>query len=234
MVDAELSDVKETVEFLKDQVGQASNDLYEMKEEIAELNDDVYREMDRDYYDLKDYVKHRVHRHNKQKHACTDTTAAAADTTDPIQMIVTEYADTDADDTDADDTDAVADAEAAAVWAKPTLISNELASFLGKPEGSVLLRTEVTREVLAYIRDHKLQDKDNGRKINPDDKLFKLLKLNKGDELTYFSLQSYMAVHFTKFSADTTTADTTASAAAAEDEGVVIIMDNLFSAEDDE
>jgi len=234
MVDAELSDVKETVEFLKDEVGQASNDLYEMKEEIAELNDDVYREMDRDYYDLKDYVKHRVHRHNKQKHACADTTAAAADTTDPIQMIVTEYADadaddTDADDTDADDTDAVADAEAAAVFVKPTLISNEMASFLGKPEGSVLFRTEVTREVLAYIRDHKLQDKDNGRKINPDDNLFKLLKLNKGDELTYFSLQSYMAVHFTKFSADTNTADTTA-----EDEGVVIIMDNLFSAEDDE
>jgi len=83
-------------------------------------------------------------------------------------------------------------------FVKPTLISNELASFLGRPEGSVLARTEVTREVNSYIRSQQLQDKDNGRKINPDAKLLKLLKLKKGDELTYFNLQKYMAVHFAK------------------------------------
>jgi chromatin remodeling complex protein RSC6 len=83
-------------------------------------------------------------------------------------------------------------------FVKPTLISNELAAFLGKPEGSVLARTEVTREVNAYIRTQKLQDKDNGRKINPDAKLLKLLKLKKGEELTYFNLQKYMAGHFAK------------------------------------
>ena len=91
-------------------------------------------------------------------------------------------------------------------FVKPTLISNELAAFLGKPEGSVLARTEVTREVNAYIRTQKLQDKDNGRKINPDAKLLKLLKLKKGDELTYFNLQKYMAVHFAKSSAATAAA----------------------------
>ena len=96
-------------------------------------------------------------------------------------------------------------------FVKPTLISNELAAFLGKPEGSVLARTEVTREVNAYIRNQKLQDKDNGRKINPDAKLLKLLKLKKGDELTYFNLQKYMAAHFTKSSA----APAAAAAAAA-------------------
>lgn len=83
-------------------------------------------------------------------------------------------------------------------FVKPTLISNELAAFLGKPEGSVLARTEVTREVNAYIRAQSLQDKDNGRKINPDAKLLKLLKLKKGEELTYFNLQKYMAAHFAK------------------------------------
>lgn len=96
-------------------------------------------------------------------------------------------------------------------FVKPTLISNELAAFLGKPEGSVLARTEVTREVNAYIRAQKLQDKDNGRKINPDAKLLKLLKLKKGDELTYFNLQKYMAAHFAKSS----TALAAAAAAAA-------------------
>lgn len=85
-------------------------------------------------------------------------------------------------------------------FVKPTLISNELAGFLGKPEGSEMARTEVTREINSYIREHKLQDKDNGRKIIADKKLTSLLKLKKGDELTYFNLQKYMSPHFAKAS----------------------------------
>ena len=83
-------------------------------------------------------------------------------------------------------------------FVKPTRISDELASFLGKDKGSEMARTDVTREINTYIRAHKLQDKDNGRKINPDSKLASLLKLNKTDELTYFNLQKYMSPHFAK------------------------------------
>jgi upstream activation factor subunit UAF30 len=83
-------------------------------------------------------------------------------------------------------------------FVKPTLISNELAAFLGKDKGSEMARTEVTREINAYIRKHQLQDKTNGRKIIPDNSLTKLLKLNKTDELTYFNLQKYMSPHFAK------------------------------------
>jgi upstream activation factor subunit UAF30 len=61
-----------------------------------------------------------------------------------------------------------------------------------------MARTDVTREINTYIRAHKLQDKDNGRKINPDAKLAALLKLKKTDELTYFNLQRYMSPHFSK------------------------------------
>ena len=85
-------------------------------------------------------------------------------------------------------------------FVKPTLISNELATFLGKPEGTEMARTEVTREINSYIRAHSLQDKDNGRKIIPDAKLKGLLKLKKGEELTYFNLQKYMSPHFAKAS----------------------------------
>ena len=85
-------------------------------------------------------------------------------------------------------------------FVKPTLISNELADFLGKPEGSEMARTDVTREINKYIRTNNLQDKENGRKINPDKKLTSLLKLKKGDELTYFNLQRYMSPHFAKAS----------------------------------
>jgi len=83
-------------------------------------------------------------------------------------------------------------------FVKPTKISDELAKFLEKPVGSEMARTDVTREINTYIRAHKLQDKDNGRKINPDTKLATLLKLKKTDELTYFNLQRYMSPHFPK------------------------------------
>ena len=85
-------------------------------------------------------------------------------------------------------------------FVKPTPISSELASFLSKPAGTEMARTEVTREINSYIREHNLQDKTNGRKINPDSKLTKLLRIPKGDELTYFNLQRYMSPHFQKAS----------------------------------
>jgi chromatin remodeling complex protein RSC6 len=83
-------------------------------------------------------------------------------------------------------------------FVKPTLISDELATFLGKEKGTLLARTAVSKEINAYIRSNKLQDDKNGRKIHPDAKLAKLLKLGKTDELTYFNLQKYMKHHFPK------------------------------------
>ena len=83
-------------------------------------------------------------------------------------------------------------------FVKPTRISDELASFLGKEKGTEMARTVVTREINAYIRTNKLQDDKNGRKINPDAKLTALLKLKKEDELTYFNLQRFMSPHFAK------------------------------------
>jgi hypothetical protein len=64
-----------------------------------------------------------------------------------------------------------------------------------------MARTEVTRDINKYIRTNNLQDKKNGRKINPDNKLAALLKLEKNDELTYFNLQRYMSPHFAKAAA---------------------------------
>jgi upstream activation factor subunit UAF30 len=94
-------------------------------------------------------------------------------------------------------------------FVKPTVISKELSEFLGKTDGAEMARTEVTREINAYIRNNNLQDKENGRRINPDSKLKSLLKLKKGEELTYFNLQRYMSPHFA------TTAKSAAAAAVA-------------------
>jgi upstream activation factor subunit UAF30 len=91
-----------------------------------------------------------------------------------------------------------AGARAPSGFVKPTRISDELASFLAKPSGTEMARTEVTRDINKYIREHNLQDKSNGRQINPDSKLASLLKVAKTDVLTYFNLQRYMSPHFAK------------------------------------
>jgi len=83
-------------------------------------------------------------------------------------------------------------------FVKPSLISDELAIFLGKPVGTEMARTEVSKEINTYIIENRLQDVQNGRKINPDEKFRKLLRINEGDELTYFNLQRYMKHHFIK------------------------------------
>ena len=83
-------------------------------------------------------------------------------------------------------------------FVKPTRISDELAKFLSKPSGTEMARTDVTRDINKYIREHNLQDKANGRQINPDSKLSTLLKVGKDEVLTYFNLQRYMSPHFAK------------------------------------
>ena len=81
---------------------------------------------------------------------------------------------------------------------KPTLITDELATFLGKTSGTEMARTEVSKEINQYIRENKLQDAANGRIIRPDSKLKKLLRVGADEELTYFNLQRYMKHHFVK------------------------------------
>jgi upstream activation factor subunit UAF30 len=65
-----------------------------------------------------------------------------------------------------------------------------------------MARTDVTKEITAYVKAHSLQDKDNGRQINPDAKLKKLLHLGADDVLSYFNLQKFMSPHFHKKSDD--------------------------------
>lgn len=91
---------------------------------------------------------------------------------------------------------------------KPTLITDELASFLGRASGTEMARTEVSKEINQYIRSKKLQDVNNGRIIRPDPALKKLLRVGEGEELTYFNLQRYMKHHFVK--ADASAAASTA------------------------
>jgi chromatin remodeling complex protein RSC6 len=97
-------------------------------------------------------------------------------------------------------------------FAKPGVISEELCAFLGQPEGTEMARTEVTKHLTTYIKEHNLQDQANKRKILPDAKLKKLLNVQPTDEVTYFNLQRYMKVHFPKAIVAVTVAPASASA----------------------
>ena len=90
MVDAELSDVKETVEQLTDEVGQHTTDISNVQVELDDLKKDVYYELDRDYYDLKDYVKRTNRRHEKKYHPRSQDDEEQ--TTNAVQLIAEEYA----------------------------------------------------------------------------------------------------------------------------------------------
>ena len=83
-------------------------------------------------------------------------------------------------------------------FAKPALISDALCQFLGVSKGSEMARTEVTKYLTKYIKEHKLQDEKNRRIIICDSKLTALLKVQPNDEVTYFNLQRYMKPNFPK------------------------------------
>ena len=79
---------------------------------------------------------------------------------------------------------------------KPLKVSAELQKFLNLPDGELIARTEVTKAINVYCKAHNLQKEEDKRTINADAPLKKLLRLNKGDELTFFNLQKYLKHHY--------------------------------------
>ena len=83
-------------------------------------------------------------------------------------------------------------------FVKPSVITEELMTFLGKEPGTMMSRVEVSKGINEYITTNSLKDKTSGRQINADAKLAALLKLGKEDVLTYFNLQRFLNIHFVK------------------------------------
>ena len=77
----------------------------------------------------------------------------------------------------------------------PTKVTEELCVFLGKPKGTLISRSNVTREINNYVKEKNLKNKHD---IKPDAALKKLLRLTDADNLTYFNLQRYLNTHYVK------------------------------------
>lgn len=81
-------------------------------------------------------------------------------------------------------------------FSKPGPVSDELRTFFSLGKEDLIARTAVTKKITEYCQQHKLQNEKDKRIILPDKALSKLLRVKKGDELTYFNLQKYMKIHF--------------------------------------
>jgi hypothetical protein len=77
-------------------------------------------------------------------------------------------------------------------------ISDELASFMGLSPKSQKSQTDVTKFIATYVKTHSCFDPTFKRRILPDAKLGKLLRVKDGQEVTYLNLQSFLKVHFLK------------------------------------
>ena len=93
-------------------------------------------------------------------------------------------------------------------FARPTEITPELAKFLGIPADEKIARTDVTKKITGYVKEHNLQQADNKRVILLKGKYGKALAKVlspvvdpvTGDsvDLTFFNLQRYLKHHFPK------------------------------------
>lgn len=78
---------------------------------------------------------------------------------------------------------------------KPASISKELSTFFDLPADTLISRVDVGILIIQYIEKHNLKNKSNGRIIDSDEHLTKLLRLGD-NQLTYFKLQKYIKYHF--------------------------------------
>ena len=81
------------------------------------------------------------------------------------------------------------------IFERPVQVTDELCTFLAKPKGTLMSRSEVTKGVNNYVKEHNLKNKHD---IKPDASLKKLLAIPEGDLLTYFNLQRYLNRHYVK------------------------------------
>lgn len=118
-------------------------------------------------------------------------------------------------------------------FAQSSQISETLCDFLNIPRGTEIARTDVTKKIIAYIKEHSLEVPENKRIINPDARLESIVgnmsdrletmtrqfiikppksgsqleKEGPTGKLGYFNLQVHLNKHFIRSKPKTDTVD---------------------------
>lgn len=79
------------------------------------------------------------------------------------------------------------------VFTKPQKITDALCVFLGKPKGTEMSRSDVTRGIMDYVKKNGLNNKQD---ILPDAALRKLLAVTEAEKVTILNLQRYLKNHY--------------------------------------
>ena len=83
-------------------------------------------------------------------------------------------------------------------FAKATPVPEALRKFLSLKDDVELPRTEVAKQIYAYVRDKNLRDKEDRRIIHPDKTLQKLFSLKEGETLDFKNFQKQLSRHYPK------------------------------------
>ena len=85
----------------------------------------------------------------------------------------------------------------------PINLSAELTELLNLEPDTRLPRTVVTKKLIVLIKEHHLESTSNGQNFDLTDpsnsmavKLKALFRVDRGDEVNYFNLQSFLKPHF--------------------------------------
>lgn len=78
---------------------------------------------------------------------------------------------------------------------KPIQVDDSLRAFLNLTPDQMISRSEVTRAINVYAEKNNLK---NGQNIKMDDTLRKLLNPPAGEDVTFLTLQKYLAPHYVK------------------------------------
>ena len=78
-------------------------------------------------------------------------------------------------------------------------VTPEMCEFMGREDGTLISRIEITKYLNLYIKEKGLENPENKQIIIPDEKLWKILGDEAREEkITHFTIQKYLNKHFVK------------------------------------
>ena len=84
-------------------------------------------------------------------------------------------------------------------FAVSSKVTPEMCEFMGRKEGELISRIEITKYLNKYIKEKDLENPDNRQNIIPDENLWKILGDEaRNEKITHFTIQKYLNKHFLK------------------------------------